>query len=249
MQQNIKILIVEDNMLIAAKISMLLEELGYEVLGLMPRAEEALSFIQKTPPDILLLDIKLKGEMDGVELAELIQKKRNIPIIYLTSNSDEATFNRAKATRPYAFISKPYKKIDLKRAITLTLNLIENKKEAFQNASNTGTEDSPFILNDRIFVRHKERMVKIFIKDILYIEAERNYSRIFTKGKAYILAMTLKIIEEKLSGMNFLRIHRSFIINISQLDEISERFVIIEQKAIPIGKTQKNELLNRLKKL
>ena len=247
MQNSVTILIVEDNMIIGAKISVLLESLGYQVAGLIPRAEDALLFLKENTPDILLLDIKLRGEMDGIELAKAIQLKQNIPIIFLTSNTDEATFNRAKKTSPYAFISKPYKKLDLQRAIELTLRLMANA----QGTSDKNSSDmvSPFILNDRIFVRHKERMVKIFFQDILYIEAERNYARIFTKEKEYLLSITLKIIEEKLQNNHFLRVHRSYIINLLQLDEVGERFIIIGKKTIPYSAAQKEELMKRLKKL
>lgn len=248
MQKSINILIVEDNMIIGAKVSMLLESLGYHVAGLIPRAEDALKFLEESTPDILLLDVKLKGEMDGIQLAEAVHEKQNIPIIFLTSNTDEATFNRAKKTRPYAFISKPYKKLDLQRAIELTLSLMAKNHGKTPN-ENATEEASPFILDDRIFVRHKERMVKIFIKDVLYIEAERNYSRIFTREKEYLLTTTLKVIEEKLPPAHFLRVHRSYIINLSQLDEVGERMILIGKKRIPFSVNQKEELMKRLKML
>jgi CheY-like chemotaxis protein len=92
---------------------MQLSNLGYEVTGILPRGEEAIVHVDENKPDIVLLDINLKGKFDGIETALQIHKLANIPIIYLTANSDEATFNRAKVTKPYAFISKPYKQPDL----------------------------------------------------------------------------------------------------------------------------------------
>ncbi len=123
------VLIVEDEMIIAANIALQLNHLGYQVNGIIPRAEEVLPHIKQQVPDILLMDINLKGEMDGIELAGLIRNEFKIPIIYLTANADEAHFNRAKSTNPYAFISKPFKKIDLQRAIELTIIRVaeENK--------------------------------------------------------------------------------------------------------------------------
>lgn len=94
----IKILVVEDEMIIAAKISMQLTNLGYEVTGILPRGEEALLHAAENKPDIVLLDINLKGNIDGIETARQMQLMKDIPIIYLTANADEATFNRAKAT-------------------------------------------------------------------------------------------------------------------------------------------------------
>jgi len=104
----------------------------------------------------------------------------------------------------------------------------------------------PLILNDCIFVRHHEKMVKINIIDILYIEAERNYCRIYSKGKEFLIVTTLKDIDQKLPQDHFLRIHRSFIVNISQIDEIATSHVVVSRKAIPISKQLKSELLKRL---
>jgi len=126
----IKILIVEDEMIIGAKVSMFLTELGYEVAGILPRAEEALLQIEGNKPDIVLLDIQLKGEMDGIALAKILQIEHQIPVIFLTANSDDATFKRAKEAKPYAFLAKPFKKLDLQRALELTISLLANQPNA-----------------------------------------------------------------------------------------------------------------------
>lgn len=254
MENSTKILIVEDEMIIAANISLQLTELGYEVTGVLPRGEEAIAHIQIDKPDIVILDISLKGDWDGIETAFEIKKHYNIPIIYLTANADEAHFNRAKETHPYAFISKPFKKLDLQRAIELTVDRISLEKSSKNEIANGNENNSvatngnatDFILNDRIFVRHNEKMLKIDIKDIYYIEADRNYCRIFSQGREYLLVMTLKDIDEKLPQNHFLRIHRSYIINLSQIDEVAGTHVVISKKAIPMSKAMRTELLKRL---
>ena len=240
----VKILIVEDEMLIAAKISTLLTELGYEVMGILARAEDALVQVQKNVPDIALLDIQLKGKMDGVALAQALQKEGGLPIIFLTANTDDATFNRAKTVKPYAFISKPFKKLDLQRAIELALSRMAEDQGL--EAEVERPDESSFILSDRIFVRHKDSMVKIFLEDILYIEAESNYCRIFTQNKEYLLAITLKLMEEKLPTKQFIRVHRSYLVNLAQIDEVAESRVIIARKAIPLSKALREELLKRI---
>ena len=101
------ILIVEDDMIIGANVSLQLTNLGYDIEGLVSRGEEAILHVKENAPDILLLDINLKGALDGIETAKAIQQIQDIPIIYLTANSDEATFEKAKETRPMAFITKP----------------------------------------------------------------------------------------------------------------------------------------------
>ncbi|OUR92237.1 DNA-binding response regulator [Flavobacteriales bacterium 34_180_T64] len=244
MEKLTKIFIVEDEMIIAANISLQLSSLGYEVTGIVPRGEEALIHIKENLPDIVLLDINLKGKLDGIETAKLMQKDYNIPIIYLTANADDDNFNRAKSTRPYAFISKPFKKLDLQRAIELAVTRLNS---ASSKTSPIETEkEPPFILSDCIFVKHHEKMIKVDIKDVLYIEAERNYCRIYSKDKEYLLVMTLKDMDEKLPKEHFIRVHRSFIINLSQIDEVAIGHIVIAKKAIPVSKTLKEELLRRL---
>jgi DNA-binding LytR/AlgR family response regulator len=248
MDNLIKILVVEDEMIIGAKISMQLTSLGYEVTGILPRGEEAILHVEENKPDIVLLDINLKGKLDGIETATQIRQRNNIPIIYLTANSDEATFNRAKSTRPSAFISKPFKQLDLQRAIELTISRMAGNETGTTPENTTGNEQ-PFILSDRIFVRHKEKMIKIMTADILYMEADRNYSRIFTKQKEYLLSVTLKTIEEKLSMQHFMRIHRSYLINIIHVDEVAESSVVIAQKSIPLGTGMREQLMQRMQTL
>lgn len=244
----IKILVVEDEMIIAAKISMQLTNLGYEVTGILPRGEAAIQQIEENKPDIILLDINLKGKLDGIQTALQIQQLADIPIIYLTANADEFTFNRAKATRPAAFISKPFKQIDLQRAIELAVcRMTENIIDV--NTPNSTDANQAYILNDRIFVRYKEKMVKIMIADILYMEADRNYSRIFTIQKEYLFAITLKTVEEKLPIKLFQRIHRSYIVNLTHVDEVAESHLMIGEKAIPISAGLREKLLQRIQTL
>ena len=233
MPPSIRVLIVEDEMIIAAKISMQLTGLGYEVTGILTRGEEAIKHVFENHVDILLLDIQLKGNMDGIETAVQIQKLSKVPIIYLTANADEATFDRAKMTKPAGFISKPFKQLDLQRAIELAyLRTIDTEAETHDEG--LIQEHPPVILSDRIFVRCRERMLKIMLSEILYIEADRNYSRIFTSQKEFLLSTTLKTIEEKLSNQLFVRIHRSYIVNMAHVDEVGDGQVFIEQTSIGI---------------
>ncbi len=245
MDTPLKILIVEDEMVIAANISMELTKLGYTVTGILPRGEDVLPNIKQNRPDIILMDINLKGAYDGIEIARMVRSEYDIPIIYLTANADEQHFERAKETRPEAFISKPFKKLDLQRAIALTESRILGESKAKETKKNL----SPFILSDSIFVRHHDKLVKIIINDILYIEAERNYCRIYAKEKEYLLVMSLKDMDENLSDKDFLRVHRSYIINVSQVQEVAHTHVVIAKKAIPLSKGHKGELLNRLQTL
>jgi DNA-binding LytR/AlgR family response regulator len=238
-----KILIVEDEMIIGANISLQLSKLGYEVTGIVSRGEEAIAHVKQNRPDIVLMDIQLKGALDGIDTVIRMQQQMDIPVIYLTANADENNFDRAKSTNPYAFISKPFKKLDLQHAIELTMGrLVKNKSSSDEEA----TCISPFVQSDSIYVRRNERMIKIMINDIYYFEADRNYCKIFAKNKECLLVMTLKEINDRLPPEHFLRIHRSFIINLSHVDEVAGTHVVIHKKAIPLSKTLRGELMNRL---
>lgn len=240
MQNRIKILIVEDQMVIAANIANQLETLGYEVAGIIPRGEEAIKTVQHEKPDLVLMDINLKGELDGIETAIKMQQESPIPIIYLTANSDEAHFDRAKATNPYAFLSKPFKKLDLQRAIELASVRI------LQESNEPKAESNGLKLEDRIFVRQNDLMCKILIADILYLEADRNYCQVFTKDKNYLLVNTLKNMEDKLPADVFQRIHRSYIINLKQVNEFNHNNITVGNKILPLSKELRPELMARL---
>ncbi|HRA73572.1 MAG TPA: LytTR family DNA-binding domain-containing protein, partial [Flavobacterium sp.] len=107
----------------------------------------------------------------------------------------------------------------------------------------------PFVLSDCIFVRSHNKMVKVCLNDILFIEAERNYCKIHCKDKEHLLVTTLKDLEEKLTSNNLLRIHRSFIVNLSHIDEIAMSHVVIAKKAIPLSAELKKQLLQRIQKI
>ncbi len=239
MEVPIKIFIVEDEMIIGANVSLQLQKLGYEVTGIVPRGENALEHIKVNLPDIILMDIQLKGKLNGIETAKLIQAEYNIPIIYLTANTDDFYFNEVKSTKPAAFISKPFKNLDLQRAIELTANEIMLEQE-------TKKVTASYVLENCIFVRDHEKMVKIAIKKIYYIEADRNYCRIFSKDKDFLIVSTLKDINEKLPEAHFLRIHRSYIVNLSKIDEVAGSHLMVNKKVIPLSKAFREALLHRL---
>lgn len=241
MKKSIKILIVEDEMLIAANISLDLTKLGYEVTGIIPRGEEALVHVKENMPDLILLDIQLKGKIDGVETAKILKQQFDIPVIFLTANADEANFARAKETKPDAFISKPFKKLDLQRAIELVETRITEENQNHKEPKNVE------VLVDSIFVRDHDKMVKVAIKDIYYIEAERNYCRIFGSEKEHLLVLTLKDLAAKLPSFPFVRIHRSYIVNVSHIDEVTSQNLSIKGETLPISKGYRNELLDRIR--
>ena len=117
----VKILVVEDEGIIALDIQNQLEEIGYVATAIAASGEEAVSKAAEFSPDLVLMDINLRGKMDGVEAASLIRTHLNIPIVYLTAQTDENTFLRARLTEPRSYLLKPFEPQDLSTAIKTTL--------------------------------------------------------------------------------------------------------------------------------
>ena len=132
-----KILIVEDERIVAEDIKMKLEMTGYAVAGIASSGKESIKKTEKLGPDLVLMDIVLEGKMDGIEAAGVILSRFNIPVVYLTAYSDKKTLTRAKATEPFGFIIKPFEAQDLFTAIEMALyrhklrNMLKESEERY----------------------------------------------------------------------------------------------------------------------
>jgi DNA-binding LytR/AlgR family response regulator len=245
--KTIRVLLVEDEPIIAADLADRLADMGYEVAQQCSSGEEAIAFFQQQEVDLVLMDIKLDGLLDGVDTAGMMLKQRALPIIYLTSNSDDATFSRAKNTFPAAFLTKPFRGKDLQHAIELAITRVQpaNTKPEISSENREA-----HLFKDRLFLKVKDRMIRLFLSDILWVEADDYYCKLVTKDKEYLITQPLKQMEEALSTMPaFMRVHRSFMVNLSHIEEIGDMFVSIHKKQIPLNKSSREELVLRLQKI
>jgi DNA-binding LytR/AlgR family response regulator len=242
------ILVVEDESIVAKDIQVCLKRLGYEVVGLESTGEEAVKKAAEVLPDLVMMDIMLKGEMSGIEAADLIRKNQDIPVIFLTAYTDRNTVDKAKETEPYGYIIKPFKEIDIQTAIEIALykhgREMQVKKERDMYYSMVEKQDS----NDMIFVKANQRLVKIRFEDIYFIEALKDYVVINTQERRYTIHSTMKDIERKMPEKYFVRVHRSFIVRLDKIKEIDHSNVIMEsdKKVIPVGGSYKDILQQRL---
>lgn len=124
-----KVLIVEDDFIIAKDIQVTLSKLGYKIVGVAHDSEKALDMLYSRKPDFVILDINIGGTKDGIDIAEVINEKYNLPFIYLTSYSDEHTLGRATSTKPYGYIVKPFEESDLKTSIAVAYHNFKTKQE------------------------------------------------------------------------------------------------------------------------
>ncbi len=127
-----KILIVEDEPIVALDEKKQVESFGYKVTDIVTTGEEALTAIDKLPPDLVLMDINLEGKMDGIEVAENLKNRFDIPVVFITAHSEVDTLQRAKITAPYAYLIKPYREKDLKVAIEIALYKSKTERQLRQ---------------------------------------------------------------------------------------------------------------------
>jgi len=121
------ILVVEDENIVALSIKKKLELMGYSVVDTASSGEDAVVKADLFYPDLVLMDVMLRGEMDGIEAAKMIREKFDIPVIFLTAYTDDKTLERAKMAEPYGYISKPFKEQDLKSNIEMALHKHEKE--------------------------------------------------------------------------------------------------------------------------
>jgi two-component system response regulator LytT len=242
------VLVVEDESIVAKDIQQSLIKLGYNVVGTSSTGEKALALANELRPDIILMDIMLKGPMSGIDTAAEIKKDLSIPVIFLTAYADENTLSKAKVTEPFGYIIKPFKEIDLHTSIEMALYKHGKEKDIVKERdllySIVENKDS----KDYIFVKSNSRLIKLNTKEIYYIEALKDYVVINTLNSRYTIHSTMKDIEKKMPISDFIRVHRSFIVRIDKIATIDLPNLILEneKKVIPIGGSYKDDLVNRL---
>ncbi|MDP7741609.1 MAG: response regulator, partial [Lentisphaeria bacterium] len=127
------IVIVEDEPIVAMDIKRCLKQLGYQVAAVAASSEDAVQQVVDNRPDLVLMDIRLKGDIDGIETAWRVRQRFNVPIVYLTAHSDPETLERAKFTEPYGYILKPYEDRDLHTTIEMALHRFHKVTEIVDN--------------------------------------------------------------------------------------------------------------------
>lgn len=244
------ILVVEDESIVSKDIQHSLKKLGYNVVGAAATGEKALELVRIERPDIVLMDIMLKGEMNGIETAEIIRNELAIPVIFLTAYADESTLAKAKVTEPYGYIIKPFKEIDLHTSIEMAIYKHAKEQEIIRERDLLfSIIENKEVSADFIFVKSNSRLVKLKTEDIYYIEALKDYVVIHTADTRYTIHSTMKDIESKMGTTDFVRVHRSFIVRLDKIASIEFPNLTLEndKKVIPIGGSYRDDLNNRIR--
>ena len=229
----ISVLIVEDQLLFAENLKLILEDHDFEVVDIIDNGESVIEYVGRYVPDLILMDIQLRGQMDGIDTAQ--QLDCDIPIIYLSDHTDRLTVERAKNTFPANYLSKPFQKGDLLRALEI----------AFVNANRIRTPRLKSRLRDKIFIRIDHQNSKmIFYENIIYLEADRAYCLIVTEDKSYTLSNNMRLIADQIASPDFIKISRKHIININRVTAINGNMIELgHNHTLQMSKMYRDEVM------
>jgi len=253
LEQAIKILIVEDNVIIADDMQSMLEEIGYEIVDNVIVYEQAEKVLKNNHVDLVLIDIILASDKTGIDLGKHIRENYNIPFIFVTSNSDRATVENAKTVKPNGYLVKPFEQQDLYTSIEIALSSFNYSEK--ENAGKKGQqadanpEDklmSNSVLKDSIFVKKQHLYYRIQFGDIQFIKADNVYLEVNTVDKKFLVRSPLKDYLEKLPQKKFYRAHKSYIVNVDHIDAINSKDIMINNKLIPISKEFKEFIISAM---
>jgi DNA-binding LytR/AlgR family response regulator len=237
----IRIAIVEDEIIIAETIGLMLEELGYTVCWQATRYGEAVNLLDQDLPDLLLLDIQIAGKLDGIDLAKLVEEQYRLPYIFITANADAATIERAKQVRPMAYLTKPVTKNLLFSAIEIALNNYNHSRPEPVVTNN------PALKRDSIFVKDSHGYRKVYFHTILFLQSEGNYVHVkLSDGKEVLVRTTLPDLMAQLDSTLFVRVHRSYAVNTTHIERLMAEELLVAGQGIPLGKTYRQDLLASL---
>lgn len=245
----LNILIVEDEFLVAADIEESLLSLGYKVQNCVATGPGAIAEVEKNLPDIILMDIVLKGEMNGIEAATIINQKHNVPIIYLTANADIGTVEQAKISLPYGYIIKPFTEKELQTNIEIARFKFENdikskiESDQFNKFFQFGKQD-----NEQIIVDSVDGLEKIHIPDVYYLEQDGNQCIIHMFQDKVVVNRSLTDLESRFPSDSFIRVSKDHLVNIKKIFMAKFPEIIIADKmsVITVEETYREHLESKI---
>lgn len=227
----IRCLIVDDDEMARQSVLMLCEKLDeLEVVGICKNAAEVVAFLDKDWADLIFLDI----EMPGWSGLDLVRETTNLPyIVFISSKTEHAIDAFDFKDRVVDFVPKPPNLMRLKTAVDRVASLLQE-------------ETAPQSGEKQLFIRSNGRIVRIDIDQLLYIETVGDYVNFQTSEGQYLVHSTLKRVDHRLQHPSLMKVHRSFIVNLSKIKDIEENTIVIDRKVIPVSRQFKPLLLRRI---
>lgn len=226
---NKRVLIVEDEPLIAKDLSYILEDIGIRDVKMAMSFDDAVESLSQNSFDLILLDVNLSSDKDGIDLAQEINKNHQTPFIFITSYYNSSTVSRAKVTNPLAYLLKPFNQHDIRINVEMALYKSDQSKE-----------------ESTIYIREKSGTTQLELTEIKYLEAQDNYTKIVAADKEILTSQTLKVMLSKLPEANFVRTHKSFAARIDHISMIKGGYAYLGDHKIPIGRSYKSEFQSRI---
>jgi DNA-binding LytR/AlgR family response regulator len=209
-----KILIVEDEVLIASAIKRNLIQNGYECAGIAIDADQTLDILKTTEIDLLLIDVNISGDLNGIELAKLINRDYNLPFMFITSYRDESTISEILKTNPEAYLSKPIDQLSLLTNLKIFFQKYESESFIFQSGSTTH---------------------KIDLEELRYIRVDHVYLELYYEEQKEVIRASLNYLLEQLPTDNIIRINRSLAVNQKFITKIARRKLYMGELQFPIS--------------
>lgn len=235
-----RVFIVEDEEIILEKLLILLEELEHDVAGHSDNADEAFDKIKASDADLVLLDIALPGKNNGISIGKQIDEQLNIPFIFTSSFQDKETIGEAAETNPVTYLTKPIQKGDLLAAIELALRQKKTKKTEEQD------------IKDVFYTKIGDKLSKIKVSSILWINAaDSNYCDLtLTDSRKVSLRTSLIRLLTQLPE-DFIQTHRQYAVRLNAVEHINlkEQAIYIGEESIPLGRSYKDEFMNRIERM
>ena len=256
----INILIVEDEAIVAMDLAARLQKMGFNMTRKATTGREAIEIFKKENPDLVLMDIHLRGEWDGIKTAQCLNEMASIPIIYLTAQIDTPTIERAKQTLPAAYLTKPFDERSLQIAIELAIHNFAFRKNLMPEQSLSSPQyltqnvaektdkslnaDSILVANDIVFIKQNYKFVKIQIDELIYLQVDNIYTDLITSKHKYSLRLTLNQVIEKLNVPHIVQVHRSYAVNMLHVEAFNTYEIVIGSLTIPLSASFKEKFLN-----
>jgi len=214
---NINVLIIEDTPEQSDALVKVLLQNNYTVTGVAKSFAEALKLFYESTVDIIIIDVFLDGKPDGITFAESINIIPNAtkPFVFLTSSQNRQIFERAKLTKPFSFLLKPFNELEILYAIEMALEKFYAQPNVFMSE-----EQDTVVTNDYLFIKKKNSLKKVAINEILYIEVEERYCNIITEKEKFVIQISLTKISNLLDKNKFVKTHRNTIVNTDKIEEI-----------------------------
>ncbi len=250
LESSVRVLVVEDEPLVAEQIEVVLLGMGYEPVGPASSAQIALALYQTVSIDLVLLDISLRGPVDGLQLAEQLLAHYPVPLIFLTSFADEQTFQQAQAVGPAAYLTKPLVEDTLRRAIRLAIHNFSALSWPSQSPAATAATITPaLIAPEAVFVKENGMLEKIRLSEIYSLVADNKTCSLHLAERSVQVRMPLRELAAILPAERFVQIQRSYFVNVEHIERLDPKRYLVQvgKQVLPVGRLYLLELMTRLR--